>query len=329
MRISKLISILLCAMLLCGCSVLQGEKKAERTGLYFDTVVTVTIYGGEQELIDEAFSLCEKYEKIFSRTMENSELYNLNNSPGGWVLLSDELTQVIERSIYYGELSNGKFDVTIAPYCELWDFADKRIPTANELHAAAERVGYENIILEGNTAMLKNGAQIDLGGIAKGYIADKLAEFFSSKDIDGAVISLGGNVALTGSKASGEKYTVGIKDPSDPSKLAAKLKLGDGMSAVTSGDYERYFESDGVRYHHILDPSSGMPAQSDLRSATVIAKSSADADALSTICYILGKDAAVKFIEQKPHMEAVLIDVDGNIICTSGIGQDHEIEIEY
>lgn len=328
MRVLRMVSVLLlCAVLLCGCS--GAFDRVEKTAFYFDTAVSITLYGGESEWLDEAFALCARYEKIFSRTDENSELYALNHAGGQPVTVSDELAQVIAAAVKYSKISNGKFDITIAPYSDLWDFAAEHptLPDPDALAAAGATVGYEKIELSGNTVTLHGGAQIDLGGIAKGYIADRLAEFFTAKGAS-AVISLGGNIYLTGEKPGGDAYTVGIKDPENPAELAAKVGLGGGWSVVTSGDYERSFILDGVRYHHILDAASGMPADSDLRAVTIIARSSMQADALSTVCFLLGEEAGKALIESTDGVEAVFINAQNQITHTTGIGGTGEIRIE-
>lgn len=318
------------ALIFCGCASSAESRPLHRTGFYFDTAVDITLYGGSEELLDEAFSLCSKYEKIFSAALPDSELYNLNGAGGGEV--SGELLDLLQKAVYYSELSGGKFDVTTAAYSRLWDFSgdNNTVPDSVSLSAAGEKVGYTNIVIDGNLVSLKNGAEIDFGGIAKGYIADRLAELLESSGVSGAVISLGGNICLYGDKGNGEEYTVGIKNPQNTAQIAATLKIGGDISVVTSGDYERCFEKDGVLYHHILDSSTGMPAESDLHSATVICKSSADADALSTICFLLGSDEGLRLIEGIPDTEAVFIDKKGDIICTSGIGDSNgRINIEY
>lgn len=319
-------ALILCLCFLGGCRM--QTQKTSQTAFYFDTAVTVTLYGGEAEWIKEAFDLCAEYEQIFSRTLPDSELYRLNET--GHMAVSGHLGAVIDKSLDYSRLSDGKFDVTTSAYLNLWDFtgAHPTPPDAAALQAAKEKVGYEKIFVDGDTVTLLNGATIDLGGIAKGYIADRLAEFFEAKGAN-AVISLGGNIYLTGAKPDGAPYSVGIKDPDNTADLAATLRLPGGYSVVTSGDYERCFERNGVRYHHILDATSGMPAHSDLRSATVIASSSADADALSTVCFLLGRSAATDLIEGMENVEAVIIGADGQITCTSGIGAGKGVEIEY
>lgn len=323
-------AMLACLLLLAGCMGCSvSEKRVERTAFYFDTAVSITLYGGQEAWLDEAFAQCARYERIFSRTNAQSELYALNHADGQPMVCSDALVQVITAAVQYSTLSDGKFDVTIAPYSDLWDFTAQQptLPDANALKAAGKRVGYENIQIKGNTVTLLSGAQLDLGGIAKGYIADRLAELLTEKGAN-AVLSLGGNVMLIGEKSNGAAYTVGIKNPENTAELAAKLRARGGLSVVTCGDYERCFTLDGVRYHHILDVSSGMPAESDLRAVTVIAPSSMQADALSTICFLLGEQAGKALIETLDGVEAVFVNQHNAVTCTDGIGDTDALSIE-
>ena len=212
----------------------------------------------------------------------------------------------------------------------MWNFTgeDPSVPPQEEIDAALPAVDYRNIHIDGNRVTLADpGAAIDLGGIAKGYIADKLAEVLMDKGVESAVINLGGNVETVGAKADGSSWTVGIERPySGRTELMGKVSLDDG-TLVTSGIYERNFEEDGVLYHHVLDPDTGYPAESDLEAVTIMAVrgNSAFCDGLSTVCLMLGKDEAMQLVEQLQEeypdmgLEAAFIDKEDEMVQTEGM----------
>ena len=307
------LQLLLVLTLLCGCT---DNRENTDTRFMLDTVVSLTADCND-ETLEKAFELCKGYESLFSPNLKDSDVYRLNshNTP---VTVSEETVTVIERAIHYGELSLGKFDITIYPVTKLWDFNNQIVPEKKEIAEALKSVDYQSISLNGNTADL-NGRQIDLGGIAKGYIADKAVELFKSENVPYGIVNLGGNV-----KVFGERQTViGIKEPFSEDSIAARISLKN-TSIVTSGTYERYIEADGKLYHHILDTSTGYAVETDLISASVICESALDADALATICIIKGKTSAKQLIESIGGTEAVFIDKNGKLSYTSGIKEGKE-----
>lgn len=312
--------MLLIFLVLCGCSNLpentSGAAQSKIDGIkdtkfIFDTVVTLTADCDEKNL-DEAFKLCEKYEELLSRTKTESEV-SLLNSSSDFIEVSEDTVNIISCSLYYSQITNGKFDITICPVSMLWDFSAEIIPSRDEIAEALKNVDYQSIVISGKRVNL-GGKKIDLGGIAKGYIADRIKEYFTQQKINTAVINLGGNVSLLGK----EEVTVGIRTPFSQNDISARLHLSD-TSVVTSGIYERFIESDDKIYHHILDPETGYSVETDLASATVICKSSLDADALSTCCILLKLKAAKELIEETEDTEAIFIDLNGNLHYTSGL----------
>lgn len=302
------LNLSLVLLLLCGCASTQENKD---TRFLLDTVVTLTA-ACDSKTLDGAFALCESYEKLLSRTVNGSDVYTLNNSDG-FVEVSDDTLEIIQKSLYYADVSNGKFDITIYPVSSLWNFNESVIPSRDEIAEALKNVDYQSIEINGNQVNL-NGKQIDLGGIAKGYIADRLLEYFKEMQVSEGIIDLGGNLVVFGDR----NYTVGIKQPFGEGELAATLKIRN-KTVVTSGTYERYIPADIKLYHHILDPDTGYACDSDLTSATIIGNSSLDADALSTVCILLGLDKAKELIENTPDTEAVFIDNYGKMYYTSGL----------
>ncbi len=277
----------------------------------------------EEEIFDGAWKLCNKLEKTLSRTIDTSDVGKINSANGEWVEVSDTTIEVLERSIYYAELSGGAFDVSIGGVSSLWDFyaEDPKLPDQTELSEAVSHVDYRNIEIDGNNVrLLDPSAQIDLGGIAKGYIADRLTTYLESEGVTSGIINLGGNAVVIGSKPDNSKFVVGVEKPySDRTELIGSIECTD-KTVVTSGVFEREFEIDGKIYHHILSVENGYPVDTDLNCVTLIADKgrSMDADALSTICLMLGSEAGKEFIETQDGIEAVFCLVSGEIITTDG-----------
>ncbi len=297
---------------LIGCRAADPSKAYSATGYYCDTVVTVTAYVHSQSTVDATMKLCADYERVLSKTVEGSDIWNLNHANGEPVEVQPETAALLRLAAEIGEASGGAFDVTVAPVSELWDFRSEThvLPDADALKEAVSRVDYRNIEIDGNTVTLHNGAQLDLGGIAKGYIADRVAEYLRNEGVASACINMGGNVIVIGKKPGGSLWTVGIRDPNgEPSDSAAVLELSD-RAAVTSGTYERGFDLDGVRYHHILDPFTGWPVQNSLASVTVIGERSDLCDALSTACFVLGEENSRPLLERY-GVRAVFLYADG------------------
>lgn len=308
------LNLSLVLLLLCGCT---GNQENKDTRFMLDTVVTLTA-ACNSDTLNGAFLLCENYEKLLSRTIEGSDVYKLNNS-NGFTEVDTHTKNIVEKALYYGDVSKGKFDITICPVSSLWDFDNSVIPSRDEISEALKNVDYQSIEIKENTINL-NGKQIDLGGIAKGYIADRLLEYFKQNKVDRGIIDLGGNIIVFGDR----DYSVGVKKPFSDGELAATLKVRN-KTVVTSGTYERYIPDDTKLYHHIIDPDTGYACDTDLSSATIIGDSSFDSDALSTICILLGLEKAKSLIENTPDTEAVFIDNDGNLHCTSGLTLNNNV----
>ncbi len=298
--------ILLLAFCLCGC---QSNKVSTETRFILDTVATITAECSN-ETLDGAFEVCEKYEDLLSRTKKNSAVYKLNHS-NGFVKTDVETLKIIEKAIYYSNISDGKFDITVMPVVSLWNFNENTVPSRNEIAEALKNVDYEAIEIKKDSINL-NGKQIDLGGIAKGYIADRLKEYLTDNKVSKGIINLGGNVIVFG-----EAYNVGIAKPFT-NELAATLRLKN-KAVVTSGIYQRYIEKDGQLYHHIIDPDTGYGVENELASVTIIGDSSMECDALSTVCMLLGTKKATELIENTPNTEAVFISRDGILSMTKGL----------
>ena len=291
------------------------------TGTYFDTVVQIEVWGADQDMIEHCRKMCETYEQMLSATIETSEISKINNADGEPVSVSDDTAELIEKGIEYGEISGGLFDITIAPASGLWNFTDnedKTLPDPDELAEAVSHIDYRCVHVDGNTVVLTDPeAQIDLGGIAKGYIADRLKEYLEGEGIEHALIDLGGNMLALGGRYDGTDFRIGLQKPfAETGTAMAALSIND-QSVVTSGDYERYFEKDGVIYHHILGPATGYPVQNDLDQVTIISDRSVDGDALSTTCFAMGLEDGLELIRSLDGVEAIFVTKDGEIHTSS------------
>ena len=304
-------------LLLSGCSGLPRERSQTYTDTLFDTVISVQIFDSvDEDVLKGCEKLCKKYDSMFSNKIEDSEISRINSAGGNPVEVSKETIKLIKKGIYYSEMSDGAFDITIAPVSSLWDFKAETpsVPSPEAIAEAVSHVNYENIIIRDNTVKLADPqAGIDLGAIAKGYIADRIKDYLEEEGVRHAMINLGGNVLAMGSKLDGSDYNIGIQEPFDETgEPITSVKISD-KSVVTSGIYQRYFKADGKIYHHILDPNTGYPCENNLYSVTILTDSSLTADALSTTCFLLGYDRGMKLINQLDNVDAVFITNDNQI----------------
>ncbi len=312
-----LCAVLACSLLLCGCTT--NKEPISKTAIYFDTVISIKLYDSQDpEILEQCFSFCEEFEQTISRTIETSEISQINNSNGNPVTVSDTTIELLEKGIYYSELTDGAFDISIAPLSELWDFKNNpgEVPLENDIKDALSHVSYEKILIEGNTVtLLDPNMAIDLGGIAKGYMADKLKEYLLSEGVESALIDLGGNILAVGSKPDNSNYTIGIKKPFKDGEMVSTESIND-LSVVTSGCYERFFEVDDVIYHHILDTNTGYPCDNNLYGVTIFSDKSVDGDALSTSCFALGLEEGQKLIKSLDGIDALFVTDTYEIIDT-------------
>ncbi len=304
-----------------GCSnTTTSNNYIYKTDFLLDTVITIQIYDiQDEDLLEGAFALCSEYEALLSRTIETSEISLINAANGNAVLVSDETIELLELGIYYSELSDGAFDITIAPLSILWDFSNNEgiIPDENEIQATLANIDYTAISIEGNTVTMKNpDAMIDLGGIAKGYIADKIKAYLTENGVEHAIINLGGNILTIGGHVNGSDFTVGIQEPFGETNTAITSVSLNDQSLVSSGIYERYFELNDVIYHHILNPETGYPYETELYGVTIISDNSVDGDALSTICMTKSLEEGLEFIQSLDNIDAIFITDDMEVIST-------------
>lgn len=343
---------LIAFLLVSGLLLFAGCGKVERylmTDIAMGTVTNQTIYSKDGDLTLEVRDIILKLEQDeLSWRIEGSEVARINAAAGSgtYISVSDRLYQELEILMKLSKDSSGAFDVTIRPVAALWNidawaagenpaaegnqtaaegtFPDEQqsaiIPTHEQITLALTHTGYENLSLTDGTVMLPKDMALDLGAAGKGIACDRIAAYLREQPVYGAVISVGGSVVTIGKKPDGTPWQIGIVDPWDTSSLVGILYLEGENFVSTSGDYERYVEVDGVHYHHILNPATGYPADSGVRSVTILCDSGILSDALSTACFVLGVEEGMALAENY-GAEALFIDTEGNISMTDGMKQ--------
>jgi thiamine biosynthesis lipoprotein len=306
---------------------MNKEVAYKKSRTLMDTFVTVTVVADSAEkgekAIETAFSTIERFGDLVNYFSDKSEVSDINRNAGvAPVRVSAETLDVIEKAVFVAEKSGGAFDPTIGPIIKLWDFHNKTKAPDSEIKKNLRLVNYRNIIIdrEKSTVFLKEkGMQLDPGGIAKGYAADLAVEALKQEGIRAGVVAAAGDISTFGLRPDGKPWNVGIKNPRQKSgadEVLATIRMGD-KAISTSGDYERYFISDGQRYHHILDPKTGYPANT-CRSVTIITGKGVFTDAFSTAVFVLGPEKGLKLAKEE-EMEALIIDSNGKISATPGL----------
>ena len=315
---------LLSAFFLSGCSAKPNEP-ISKSAAYFDTIITVTLYdSSDEQKLDDCMNIAKEYEQLLSATVSDSDIARINSNPGEWVTVDAKTIDVVKKAIYYCNLSNGKFDITIGALTDLWNISqiagqcnspdnempESVLPDDAKIKELLAHVDYHNIEIDEKASKIKLNdplAKLDLGGIAKGFIADQMKQYLNENDIKEGIINLGGNLLTLGPKSNGNSYQIGIQYPFDHSgKVIDQIEVKD-QSVVTSGVYERYFTVNQKRYHHILSTETGYPADTDLLGVSIISQSSCDGDAISTIVLALGLKDGMAFINSLEDVEAVFI----------------------
>ena len=352
---SRFFYLILCTVLVCpmllftGCenitdadTSITGNEPISISSIKLNTAVQITIYDSQDKaLLDDCLALCDKYELVFSRTNEKSELYKLNhrkdtsdkdpNADGQttpypvsgtadtWHI-SEDLASLLSQGLSITRESDGAFDIAIAPLTSLWDFTaeDPKVPDDAAIQKALPLCSSDGVTIDGQDITLpSDDIQFDVGAIAKGYIADRMKDLLVKKGVKSAIINLGGNVLCIGSKPDGTPFKLGIQKPfADRNETEAVMDIT-GKSVVSSGIYERCFKQNGKLYHHILNPKTGYPYDNSLISVTIISDQSVDGDALSTTCFALGLEDGLKFAEKK-GVHAVFITEDYELHYTDG-----------
>ena len=312
----RIVTVVVCLALLCGCAKNTSAERHTKTVFAMDTVMELSIYGDE-ELLTDAVNIISDAENRLSVTLPDSEIYRLNEK--GHEKVSENTYALLKQALELCELTGGALDISIYPVVKAWGFTtdEHRVPNADALHTLLQSVDYSKIELQDeNAVLLGDNMQIDLGSVAKGWLGDAILDYFRSNGVESAMLDLGGNVQALGAKPDGSPWRVAVTDPSGDG-YAGVVEITD-KAVITSGGYERYFEQDGIRYHHIIDPTTGYPANSELLSVTIIGESGVTCDALSTALFVMGLDKAEDFWKRNDGFEVIFI-TDSEIFITEGL----------
>lgn len=313
-------------------SDLEKSEASESEIFALDTAITLKVYGSKRdEVLKKLEDKINELDDMLSTGKETSEVSRLNR--GGEAVLSPTMANLVKRSLDIYKKTDGLFDITIYPLMELWGFPTKnyRVPSEKEIEEKLKLVGSDKIDFNEETRKIsfKNkGMEIDFGGIGKGYITDELVKILTDEKVESAIINLGGNVFGFRKKPDGSLWNIAIRDPNEPDKYMAAIRLEDS-AVITSGGYERYFEENGIIYHHILDPRTGKPSESGLKSVSIISKDGTLADALSTSLFIMGEEKAVKYWKENGNdFDILLMTNDNRLLVSAGI-KDKVISDNY
>jgi thiamine biosynthesis lipoprotein len=295
-----------------------GDQPTRRTQFIMGTLVEITVSHSDPELVQtvttQAFDEMQRIEQLMSTYIPDSEISRINRAAGKDAIpVSREVEEVIREGIYWSEQSGGAFDITIEPLVQLWDFDGEKeiIPGNNTIRKTASLVNYRNIEIKDHTVrLMRRGMAINVGGLAKGYAVDRAISILRSK-VPNGIVNAGGDLFAFGQKSKQNPWTIGLQHPRKPQDLLAAFAVKN-QAVATSGDYQRYFIKDGIRYHHIFDPQTGRPARLMI-SATLITTEVMDADALATAVFVMGPDKAIEWVDSMENVEGMLVLEDGSI----------------
>lgn len=343
---SILLGILITVLfIVTGCTsqpkVIESEPITE-TEFILGTVVSLTIYDGitdseKKEVFEEVFNTLKEIElkmTINDASGNDSEAMAINNMAGkDFVTVSKDTLNVIKQGKYFSEISNGGFDVSIGALVKLWNIGEEgvTVPSQQDIETKKALVDFNKVQINESTSEVKleqEGMILDLGGIAKGYGADRITEILKEHGIGHAIINLGGNIYAHGEKVDGSPWRIGIQNPNSSRGDYVGIVQVVDKTVVTSGIYERYFEENGVRYHHILDRETGYPVDNNLAGVSIIAEKSIDADALSTAVFVNGPEQGLALIESLENIEAIFITKDNKLLLSSGIKESFKLTDE-
>ena len=325
-RLWKKLAALLLAGVLTGCSAPAEEMQqpVERSLFAMNTYMTFTVYGEDaQAALQEAEECIQQVEGLWSVTDEDSEIYQANHSGGQPVTVSEETAEIISFALEMAQRTGGALDPTIYPVLTAWGFTtdSKQVPSQQQIAQLLEQVGYDRIQLNGSELTVPDGMELDLGAVGKGYTADLVTEILRRHGVTSALISLGGNIQAIGSRPDGSDWRLGIRAPWESGNLGV-LTVSDA-AVVTSGGYENYFDDEqGNIYWHILDPSTGYPADSGLQSVTIVGREGKMCDALSTALFVMGAQSAEQYWRENGGFEMLLVTDSGEILITEGIAEN-------
>ena len=315
-------AVLAAALLaLFGCSA--KETEVSETFFVMDTVASLRLIGDKEQaesLLKQAAALAQELETRWSRTLPDSSIYRLND--GETVVLDEETAALLAQAAALSVETGGAFTPTVSPLVELWNIGEADSPPSREEIAALLPLPSPDFLAQaraGQPFSLPEGCRLDLGGVAKGEAANRICALLRESSLRGALLVLGGQVSCVGTRADGEPWRIALRDPDgQQGETLAELRLTD-LHIATSGDYERYLEFEGVRYCHILDPETGWPPETDLRSVTGVSSDGARADGLSTALFVMGLEPSLAFWREAGDFEAVFVTSDRRVIATEGL----------
>lgn len=342
-RLFLFVLLFVFSILATGCQM-KPEQKLISTGpnFFLNSVLDVKILdeGKDIEKINEEITMrVQSLENALTSKASSSEVSKINQNAGiAPVSVSDETFLVISEGIKYSELAHGSFDITVGPLANLWGIGTEaaKVPTEEELKNALSLVGYEKVVLDKNAKtvyLTEKGMALDVGAIAKGYVTDEINSILAKYEVKSAIINLGGNIYARGDK-NGSPFSIGIQNPYSEHGDYLGIYRDTDFSMVTSGTYERYFEQDGKKYHHILSTADGYPVENEIAAVTIISKNSMMADALSTSVFALGTEKGFELIDSLPDSDAIVITKDKKIILSKSMADSFELKnteftIEY
>ena len=321
-RLSGVLLFLLCIAMLTACQNSDENKKVSKDIFAMDTYMTVTAYGKNAENgVNKAVDEINRLETVLSAEKQESDIYKLNETGSG--TLSTDTKNIVSKALEINKTTNGEFDISIYPLMVKWGFTTQKynVPSKNEISKLLKDVDSSKIIFDEKSGniKLKENMKIDLGGIAKGYTSNRVMQIFKECGVKSGLVSLGGNVQALGTKTDGTAWQIAIENPDKSSDYIGVVSVKD-KAVITSGGYERYFEKNGKTYHHILDPETGYPAESGVKSVTIVSDDGTLADALSTSLFVMGKEKALDYWrEHKNEFDTVLVEDNGDITITGGL----------
>lgn len=321
-RLSGVLLFLLCIAMLTACQNSDENKKVSKDIFAMDTYMTVTAYGKNAENgVNKAVDEINRLETVLSAEKQESDIYKLNETGSG--TLSTDTKNIVSKALEINKTTNGAFDISIYPLMVKWGFTTQKfnVPSKNEISKLLKNVDSSKITFDekSGSIKLKENMKIDLGGIAKGYTSSRVMQIFKECGVTSGLVSLGGNVQALGTKTDGTAWQIAIENPDKSSDYIGVVSVKD-KAVITSGGYERYFEKNGKTYHHILDPETGYPAESGLKSVTIVSDDGTLADALSTSLFVMGKEKALDYWrEHKNEFDTVLVEDNGDITITGGL----------
>lgn len=337
MKRNHLLAGALALTLLAGCtgkvvpvvSTPPEEEAYSRDTFAMDTYMSFTAYGPQGEAaVEIAAQEVVRLDDLLSVTGENSQVWALNHAQGEPVKLGEDAIALLTAAQSLGQATDGALDVTMYPLVKAWGFTtgSYQIPDEDTISALLEHTGYEAIAIDGDTVTLPQGMEVDFGAPAKGYAGEKCVGLLREQGVTSAILRLSGNIQTIGAKPDGSAWRIAIRDPEseDSGGYLGVLELVD-QAAVTSGNYERYFEADGVRYCHIIDPATGAPTQNSLTSVTIVGDSGTVCDGLSTALFVMGRDRALDYWRSNSGFEVILVEQDKNVWITPGLADQFKL----